>query len=635
VEEGRESFLSRDRAVKAFLRGLLERAYALLPCKCCAFLLFEYEAPWGIELHFPPECAEWAEAIRSLLPWSPRERRRPPPVTRPAAPWKGASEAAFFPLHHYARGTLGAMALGLPSSASLTEKATALAQSLADQASLLVVQALYRQRLQTVYALAEQLTQLKTEEEVIAAAVRILREAFRYGHVGLYLREGDELFSCGGDYSEPFAEYEEVFQPFKRLPLDKGICGRVFRTGKSALVPDVRRDPDYVGAHPSIRSELAVPIVAGDEVLGLINIESPEVGAFNREDQELLESLGRQLGIALSELRHRRDLVARESFLRALNETADFGELLRYLLERSLEVLYPKADVGGVLVYDAARGCYELRLVTEGSFEKRGGMEYPEDHVSAVLPPDRPTLLRSSDFFAEALWGGGALPPGGVLPRSAVVIPVRDPRADRAIAYLYVGTTREERPLTAEDADKLWAFHKEITAVVLRARDLEKIRDLAFRDPLTGVYNRHFLDHLVEEILSEPDERWFPLSLVIIDIDSFSEVNDRFGHLAGDRVLRELARILMRNVRATDVVVRYGGDEFLILMPSTPRDKAEVALGRLHRLVAGWNPGLEEVRLSISFGIAAWDPREGMGFEEAVEAADTSLYRQRGAHQGS
>ncbi|MGY4706566.1 GAF domain-containing protein [Candidatus Bipolaricaulota sp. J31] len=535
-----------------------------------------------------------------------------------------SSHVLFVPVPPGKGRKLGFLLFGFRRPFELTPRMRRCAEEIALQAAVLLKEKRHRERLRAVYQLSERISRLRDEEELVAEAVEILRTVFQYGHVGVFLREGNWLVSHGGAYSEVFAQDKELFRPFERLPLDRGICGRVLRTGRSALVSDVRRDPDYVAAHPEVRSELAVPIVEGGEVLGVINLESADPAAFTAEDRELLESLGRQMGVALRELRYRRALEAREGFLRALNETTDYEGLLRYILERSLRLLAPKADAGSVITYDEERQVYRFRVAINRPLDKLARVEYDEEELLKVLRPDRPTLLSRSYQLAHPISKRPPIPLETPTPGSTISIPVVDPSQGRVVAFLNVNNMDEEGIFEPEDAATLWSFREEITAVVLRARNLEKIREMAFRDPLTGVYNRHYMDQLMEGMGG-----FARLALVLIDIDSFSEVNDRFGHLEGDRVLRGIAALLRDNVRGEDAVVRYGGDEFLIMMPNLGTREARTTAERLQDIVSRWDPGLGGVRLSLSFGIVIWDPRGGARFEEALRQADSLLYRQR------
>lgn len=161
----------------------------------------------------------------------------------------------------------------------------------------------------------------------------------------------------------------------------------------------------------------------------------------------------------------------------------------------------------------------------------------------------------------------------------------------------------------------------------------QKLAEQARRDALTGVYNRRALD----EILTQLMDSHTPFTLVFIDIDDFFEVNDRFGHLVGDHALQELARFLKQIVRKTDSVFRYGGDEFIILMPQTTAEQAEQVLTRLHQelqqLNERWASDLADLQLSISLGASSWSPQNPRSLDAVLEEADQFMYRRKRAKQ--
>jgi diguanylate cyclase (GGDEF)-like protein len=160
-----------------------------------------------------------------------------------------------------------------------------------------------------------------------------------------------------------------------------------------------------------------------------------------------------------------------------------------------------------------------------------------------------------------------------------------------------------------------------------RARVLE---EQARRDGLTGLYNRRYLDERLAEELSNARTHGWPLAIAFIDLDLFKRVNDTYGHQAGDEVLRGAARLLLAGTRSSDVVARFGGEEFLILLPGTGLASALVVT---ERLVASFREsrhavaGHQEVRVTISVGLAVQG--EGQDFEspeELVRAADRAVY---------
>lgn len=139
--------------------------------------------------------------------------------------------------------------------------------------------------------------------------------------------------------------------------------------------------------------------------------------------------------------------------------------------------------------------------------------------------------------------------------------------------------------------------------------------DAVFRDPLTGLYNRRFLPAIWAREIASARRHWRPLSAALLDLDGLKHINDTLGHLAGDQVLRRIAKA----IRGSDVAVRWGGDEFLVLFPDTDAPGAELALKRI-ATAAG-----SDVR--FSFGIAAWC--RDVSLEELVKEADRALYEQK------
>jgi diguanylate cyclase (GGDEF)-like protein len=155
------------------------------------------------------------------------------------------------------------------------------------------------------------------------------------------------------------------------------------------------------------------------------------------------------------------------------------------------------------------------------------------------------------------------------------------------------------------------------------------IEQQSFTDPLTEIYNRRSLDEIAGRLINQARRRHTPLTFLMIDADRFKQINTRFGHLTGDFVLAEIAGILKSAIRGSDAVVRYGGDEFLILLADTTSSGAQKVVERIHERVNEWNDAgnLEEFRISLSIGVAEW--QEGDTLDEMLDGADKKMYEQK------
>jgi diguanylate cyclase (GGDEF)-like protein len=155
------------------------------------------------------------------------------------------------------------------------------------------------------------------------------------------------------------------------------------------------------------------------------------------------------------------------------------------------------------------------------------------------------------------------------------------------------------------------------------------IEQQSLTDPLTEIYNRRSLDGLADGFISHARRRHSPLTFMMVDADSFKKINTRFGHLTGDFVLSEIAWILKSSVRASDAVVRYGGDEFLIILADTNAEGAETVIHRIHGKISDWNAGshLEDFLVSVSIGAMEW--HEGDTLDEMLDGADRRMFEQK------
>lgn len=154
----------------------------------------------------------------------------------------------------------------------------------------------------------------------------------------------------------------------------------------------------------------------------------------------------------------------------------------------------------------------------------------------------------------------------------------------------------------------------------------ELVRQQSFTDPLTEIYNRRSLDDIAGRFISHARRLNTPLTLLLIDVDRFKDVNTKFGHLTGDVVLADTAALLKSCVRGSDAVFRYGGDEFLIILTDTSLVGAAKVTERIRAYLRDWNNArtLEGFELGLSIGVSEWS--DGVTLDELLDEADRGMY---------
>jgi diguanylate cyclase (GGDEF)-like protein len=184
-------------------------------------------------------------------------------------------------------------------------------------------------------------------------------------------------------------------------------------------------------------------------------------------------------------------------------------------------------------------------------------------------------------------------------------------------------------------------LERSIRYALERNRLLNKIRELAVRDALTGLYNRRELHRFLTYELIKSQRYKHPFSLLMMDIDNFKEINDRYGHRIGDEILQRVAQVLINNVRACDLPARYGGDEFIVVLPETPASQAWYGAERVRKAIEDLSiqvtdeSGLtEKIEITISTGVTEY-PNDAISEEMLIEGADQALYqaKHRGCNQ--
>ena len=374
----------------------------------------------------------------------------------------------------------------------------------------------------------------------------------------------------------------KVYSPDARVGSSYYFADGALPPPTSLRLPSVR---SFVpGAAWSAEDVLLSPFWNGDGVIGHISVDDPSDGARpSGNTLERLEKLAAAFAVSLRDARDLENLSEDHKVFRLLTESALTGVLV---IEENV-VRYANARACELLGYDGA---------AIGSLNP---------WWQVIHPDDRP-----------AVWH-----PDGKLPETHSA--VRAIRRDGRPIWLTVRTY----PMDRLDGSSAFVLHFfDITEHI----EMEtQLKEKALRDPLTGLLNRSYFEDAIRTEVERSRRYKRPLTLMMADLSRFKLVNDRLGHQEGDRILVGIASVLRAQLRDSDWVVRFGGDEFLFVLPETGTD-VESLEARLHKAVGDWcESHADGLPLGIDFGWATWTADRPRETAALVREADEMLYKRK------
>jgi diguanylate cyclase (GGDEF)-like protein/putative nucleotidyltransferase with HDIG domain len=446
----------------------------------------------------------------------------------------------------------------------------------------------------------------------------------------------------GGGFIPRFVEPQEENNPLASLKLrhDNPIVHYLSRKHRLLTIRSLDTMPEFNGLLEQERKgikaaeiELFMPVVSRGKLVSILILSKKQAGRYLLEDISLIEDITSRVAVSIERGYFHEEVSQRQEELSVIGHLAAIltSSLdIREIYDNFVKELGKVVDVElAAIVLIEGDELNLLALSSEGGSAWQTGDKLPlkgtatEWVVTHRAPLVEPNLSKESRF-----WTGKNHLKQGI--QSMVFLPLIV--NDKAIGSLSLGS-RHPNAYSQSQVQLLSQLASQIATPIENARLYAEAEQRARIDQLTSLWNRRHLEERIQVEIGRHSRYGGTFSLIILDLDFFKAFNDSYGHLAGDRLLKQLGTIMKDAIRATDEAFRYGGDEFAILMPQTTlRDAYEVAERVRDRIASEIK--VEDVAVTASFGLASW-PVDGVRINEIISAADIALYyaKQSGGNQ--
>jgi two-component system cell cycle response regulator len=476
--------------------------------------------------------------------------------------------------------------------------------------------------------------------------LEVLEAALRPHTVAAYWLSTDESTVTLKDArpsKEPLAD---------KLDAREGIVGGILKQKGPILLNNLRKSYEglnYYRQRPALRKFVGVPLVEGEQehLRGVLLADRKVDVAFAEEDKELLQ-------IAAKEILRIVDAERRLNLMDVIrNEAQELSNATKGLIEAvtlqqvvnevtdSARQIFREADFCAIALEEAEGKPLVIRAVNAAeSFD-----EWKQQHIQAEVNKGNhlcSLVMRRGLILPDAAYDkrsqsqkkifGRKLDPPGL--RSVKVVPLKLVSSEevKCIGAMVLASTRAdyfaERGGRAEDVKRTLETISNVAAISIQnAMRYELLEQLATTDGLTGLHNHRRFQEMLEEQVEEASRYERKLSLMLVDIDHFKQVNDTYGHPKGDQVLRRVARVLNEFARTTDRVCRYGGEEFAIIMPQTDKEGGRLLAERFRTEIKEQRFQSEQGEFSVTFSVGVCTfPDQARHKQELIDKADQALY---------
>ena len=437
-----------------------------------------------------------------------------------------------------------------------------------------------------------------------------------------------------GDYEAQATKFSAKEDPLSGLVLrgDNPVAEYLKRERRPLTRESLLISPEFLGLWQKEKAEidnnhlaLFMPLISRDSLIGILVLDDKKAGHYNLEDYGLLQDVTNRVAVSMEKEYLREQLKEREEELSVINRSntiisssLDIQRIYDNFIKELKQVV--DVDWAAIAVIEESE-IYYMAISTEIGSPWKVGERIPLKGSAVEWVASQRKPLIEADIAADPKFATWKYYQQHAI-RSIAYLPLMI--SNQVIGALTVAS-RKSAAYNARHLKLLEQLASQVAMPIENARLYAKAEHLARADSLTGLLNRRSLDEILPSEIGRHSRYGGVFSLIILDLDSFKSLNDNYGHLAGDELLRQIGIIMKNTIREADQAFRYGGDEFAILLPQTSLEAALKVAERIRQQTFA-RIEIGSIPISISLGLASW-PADGVTTNDIIAAADAALYQ--------